>query len=433
MRVNKYTNIFGIGLILIPLAAAAQPGQESLDWSETVGRSGGDRVVLPVNQVITPAGKQIELHGLRPQVLALSPDGRLLVTAGKTHDLVVIDAAQQKILQEVPLPGNEAVESMPGQTSSHILKPDKDEQVSYTGLVFSPDGSRLYLSNVKGNIQVFAVGEDHRLTGMGAIPLPNANVPLRKEEIPAGLAISADGKRLYVAGSLSNRLLEYELPEGKLLRSYEAGAVPYAVLLTGKKAYVSNWAGRRPDAASLTGRAGRGTVVRVDSRGVANEGSVSVIDLSTGEPVKEIVTGLHASALVCTPDGRYVCVANANSDTISVISTATDSLVETVPVGWRPQDMFGASPNALAMDASGKRLYVCNATQNAVAVVSLHPGKSHLLGIIPTGREGKSRLEGLIPTGWFPGAIVYDGPRRMLYVANIKGTLPDRTYDPSRR
>jgi len=418
-----------IAFSLTPVAALPQTKTDSLDWSETVGRTSGGRVVLPVNQVIAPAGKQIELHGLRPQVLALSPDKRILVTSGKTRDLVVIDVEQEKVVQTVALPGIGSMPSSTNDPATHILKPSKDDQASYTGLVFSPDGTRLYLSNAKGNIKVFAVGADHQLSGIGSISLPEANAPLRKEEIPSGLAVSADGRRLYIVGSLSNRLLEYDLPAGKLLRTFDVGAVPYAVVLVGRKAYVSNWAGRRPDADSLTGAAGRGTVVRTDSRGVASEGSVSVIDLDTGKEVTEILTGLHACALLVTPDGRYVCVANANSDTVSVISTSADKVVETFPVRWQAQDIFGASPNALAMDAAGKTLYVCDGTQNAVAVISFHPGKSRILGLLPAGKPGNSKLAGLIPTGWFPGAIVFDQEREKLYVANIKGTLPDRTYD----
>ncbi|HTI99162.1 MAG TPA: beta-propeller fold lactonase family protein, partial [Dongiaceae bacterium] len=406
----------------LPAPALAQEAHDSLDWSEAVGRTGPDRVVLPVNQVITPAGKQIELHGLRPQVLALSPDGKILVTSGKTRDLIVMDPVQGNIIQTVALPDNGPLMGTPDEVSTHILKPDKDDQASYTGLVFSPDGTRLYLSNVKGSIKVFAVDAQHHLTGLGAIALPEAAAPRRKEPIPSGLAVSPDGKRLYVVESLSNRLLEYALPGGKLLRCFDVGAIPYTVVLAGHKAYVSNWAGRRPETNSLVGAAGRGTVVRVDERGVASEGSVSVIDLDTGKNVTEILAGLHASALLVTPNGRYVCVANANSDTISVIATAFDKVVETIPVRWQAQDLFGASPNALAMDAAGKTLYVCNGTQNAVAAIKFHPGKSRLLGLFPVGHAGNSKLMGLIPTGWFPGAIVYDGPRRKLYVANIKGT-----------
>jgi len=406
------------GLLLTLARVVAQ--EESLDWSEKVGRAGAGRVVLPVNQVITPAGMQIELHGLRPQVLAMSPDGKILVTSGKTRELVVVDADTKIILQKVALPDDKLLATATNAPSSHILKPDKDEQVSFTGLVFSPDGSRLYLSNVKGSVKVFSVDADHRIKGLGSIALPDADAPERKEEIPAGLAISKDGRKLYVAGNLSNRLLEFELPSGRRLRQFAVGVDPYDVLLVGNKAYVSNWGGRRPAAHSVTGPAGRGTSARVDPvRFVADEGSVSVVDLDHGVVTTEILTGLHACALLRTPDGRYVCVANANSDTVSVIDAKNDQVCETIPVRWQAQDLFGASPNALAMDAAGNTLYVCNGTQNAVAVIAFKPGKSKMVG--------------LIPTGWFPGAILLDERRGRLCVANIKGTLPDRTYEPSRR
>jgi YVTN family beta-propeller protein len=393
---------------------------DSLAWSENVGRSGTNRTVLPINQIITPAGTQVELHGLRPQVLAMSPDGKILITSGKTHDLIVVDPETKKIIQTVALPDDKAMTKMVDAVSSHILKPDQDEQVSFTGLIFSPDGTRIYLSNVKGSIKVFFVDAKHHVKGIGSIALPEANAPERKEEIPAGLAISADGKRLYVAGNLSNRLLEFELPTGRFVRQFDVGVEPYDVVLAGKKAYVSNWGGRRPDASSVTGPAGRGTIVRVDPvRHIANEGSVSVIDLEQGKVTAEIITGLHASALLVTPKGRHVCVANANSDTISVIDTKSDQVIDLISVRWTPQDIFGASPNALAMDAKGKTLYVCHGSQNAIAVIEFNVGKSKMLG--------------LIPTGWYPGALVLDEKRDQLYVANIKGTLPDHSYEPSRR
>jgi YVTN family beta-propeller protein len=422
----KYGLIVGLGFMAVTLFAGAP--HDSMDWSEAVGLAGTNRVVLPVNQVITPAGQQIELRRLRPQVLALSPDGQVLVTAGKTHDLIVIDAGTESVRQTVPLPDDGPLDSSQTSGASPYAEHNSDEQVSYTGLAFSPDGSRLYLSNVHGSIKVFAVGANHNITGLGSISLPYANLPRRKEEIPSGLAVSGDGCHLYVVGSFSNHLFDYELPSGKFLRSFDVGAVPYTVLLAGHKAYVSNWAGRRPDADSLTGPAGKGTLVRVDARGVASEGSVSVIDLVTGRTIKEILTGLHSCAMVLSPDGAYLCVANANSDTVSVISTTTDEVVETIPVRWQAQDLFGASPNALAMDAAGKTLYVCDGTQNAVAVIDFHPGSSRLLGLFPDGKPGHSKLRGMIPTGWFPGAIVFDGPRRHLWLANIKGSLPGPNY-----
>ena len=379
------------------------------DDLEKVGRNDENGTVTPVNQILTPAGRQIELRKMRPQMAALSPDSALLVTSG-LNELIVIDPAQGTILQQIPLP-QAAKPSATDVVSPEILKPDTAARGCYTGLTFSPDGSKLFLSDVNGTIKVFSVSSDRKIAGQNSIALPAADAPRRKDEIPAGLAVSHDGKRLYVAGNLSNRLLELELPSGKLLRQTDVGALPYDVVLVGSKAYVSNWGGRRPASDSATGPAGRGTTVRVDPvRFIANEGSVSVVDLASGKVTKEIMAGLHASGMVVSPNGRYVCVANAGSDTISVIDSRKDTVIETISLRWHANDIFGASPNALAFDARGEVLYVCNGSQNAVAAVSF--------------RIGKSKLLGLIPTGWFPGAIAYDKKRAALYVANIKGTLP---------
>jgi YVTN family beta-propeller protein len=367
---------------------------------------GSQRYVLPVHQVLTPVGTQVELAGLRPQGLALSPNGSLLAAAGKTPEVVLLDPHSGTIRQRVILPSGKAQD--PNTVSPRIADPNRLGQLGFTGLVFSPDGSRLYLSNVNGDIKIFEVAAQGQVKGSRSIVLPPANAPRRKPEIPAGLVLSHDGRRLYVALNLSNRLAEIEPETGKILRTWPVGVAPYDVVLAGGKAYVSNWGGRAPDANSITGPAGQGTKVRVDPvRYIASEGSVSVIRLDKEAPVTEIVVGLHSSALAATPDGRYVVVANAGSDNLSVIDARTDQVVETIWVKSSPADLFGASPNALAFDRAGDTLYVANGTQNAIAVVQFQPGSSKLLG--------------LIPVGWFPGAVLYDAPRRQLIVANIKG------------
>ena len=383
--------------------------------TEKVGRAGTNRTVLPVNQVVTPLGRQVELPGLRPQVLAFSPDGKLLVVSGKTSELVVLDPVTGAIRQRVTLPDEKVNEPPPDVVSPNILKPDKEGQVSFTGLVFSTDGRRIFLSNVNGSLKVFTVAADGTVAPSHSLPLPPANAPRRKQEIPAGLALSADGTKLYVCGNLSNTLLELEAATGKVLRTFDVGVAPYGVVLVGDKAYISNWGGRRPESSDLTGPAGRGTEVRVDPvRFIASEGSVSVIGLKTGKAMTEILTALHASALAVSPDRRYVVCANAGSDNLSVIDTRTDKVVETIWVKAKPSDLFGASPNALAFDLRGKTLYVANGTQNAIAVIGFDPG------------ERESKLTGLIPVGWFPGALAFDAARGTLAVANIKGHAAEK-------
>ena len=394
-------------IALLSLVALAGSCRTLNDSSvKPVGKASVPRYVTPVHQVLTPIGIQVELPGLRPQGLALSPDGRLLATSGKTQELVLIDPQSGSIRQRVALPSSKAQD--PNAVSSHILEPDKSGQLSYTGLLFSPDGSRLYLSNVDGDVKVFQVTSDGQVKGLFSIALPAADAPRRKQEIPTGLAFSRDGRRLYVVLNLSNRLAEIDTTTGQMLRSWPVGVAPYGVVLAGDKAYVSNWGGRLPDEGSLTGPAGQGTRVRVDPvRHIANEGSVSVIRLTEKTPVSQIMVGLHSAALATSPEGHHVVVANAGSDTLSVIDTRADKVVETIWAKPSPADLFGASPNALAFHPSGDILYVANGTQNAIAVIRFHPGKSKLLG--------------LIPVGWFPGEVIYDATRQRLIVANIKG------------
>src|SRR5687768_17009621 len=101
---------FLAGLLSLPNWAA----QETL---EKAGRTTPGRTVTPVNQIVTPTGYQIELPGLRPQAIALSPNGLLLATAGKTSELIIIDPATAQIRQRVALPSSAQNEPAPRAVS----------------------------------------------------------------------------------------------------------------------------------------------------------------------------------------------------------------------------------------------------------------------------------------------------------------------------
>ena len=395
--------------LLALISASSRAADEGPDITAAVGRSDGDTTVLPVNQIVTPVGVQVELPGLRPQVLALSPDGRILATSGKTNEIVLLDPASGEILGRVRPPADDAVRPAGDDDSDRNLKPDGQAIQSYTGLVFAPDGRRLYMSNVHGSVKVFAV-RDETVVPSYSIQLPPANAPERARDIPSGLAVSADGARLYVCGNLSNRLFEIDAATGDVLRTFDVGVAPYDVILVGDRAFVSNWGGRRPGPNDLTGPAGKGTRVRVDPvRHIASEGTVSVVDLKTAQ-LREVFVGLHASALAVAPDGRHVVCANSAGDTLSILDAATGDVVDTAWTKRTPADLYGAMPNALAFSSDGERLYVCNGAQNAVAVLDWEPDE-----------RGGTKLLGLIPVGWHPGAVVVDPARQRLAVANIKG------------
>jgi YVTN family beta-propeller protein len=383
-----------------------------------------NRYLLPTNQVLTPAGIQAALPGLRPQAVALSPDGQLLVVAGNSKKLISLDPDSGKILAETTFAPDAAAQPAEEKKSETQLGPAPGSVLSLTGLVFSPDGSRIYLSNVYGNIKVFSVdaAQGHKVTATTTFAVPEARTSRRKMEIPCGLAVSPDGSKLYVTGNAANRLHELDTASGAVLRSWNTGVAPFDVVLAAGKAYVSNSGGRRPEKGDLNAPAGAGTTVRVDAdRSIANEGSVTIIDLAANAVKAELPAELHASAMAVSPKGDYVVVANTGSDTLSVIDTATDKVVEKIWTRRTPGDFFGAQPGAMAFDASGRRLYVANGTQNCVAVIKFEPD------------ENESAVTGLIPVGWFPGSVAFDTTRNRLCVANIRGIGTARIFKPGEK
>src|SRR5690606_847561 len=149
--------------------------------------------------------------------------------------------------------------------------------------------------------------------------------------------------------------------------------------------------------------------------GATREGTVSVFNPADGKLIKEIVVGLHPNDIISSPDDKFVYVANANSDAVSVINTITDEVKETISVrlGEEENPYWGDSPNGLGISGNGNTLYVANGIDNAVAVVNL--GKNAANG---TSKE-KSTVEGFIPTGAYPGAICVLNDE-YLFVANIE-------------
>ena len=399
------------GILISTLAWAQGSPDNAFDATTAIVGHSFYGMETPVNQLVAPAGIFVPLPGVRPNALALSPNHKLLVTSGLLEELIAIDPATGKILQHVRFPeevSNKALEPI----TSVILGGSEKDKLSFTGIVFSPDGTRIYLSNVNGDIKVFSVAKDQTISPLFFIPLPKANRGDRDSDIPTGLAVSPDGKKLYVALNVANKVLELDASSGQILRSWDTGNAPFGVVLCGNKLYVSNWGGRRPDADSPVGPIGLNGIVRVDQRSIASEGSVSIIDLAGHNSTQEILTGRHACAMALAPNRKYLAVANAADDTVSVIDTRTDKIVETICARQNPSDLFGAQPNALAFDRSGGKLFVCNGTQNAVAVFKFNPGKSQMLG--------------LIPVGWFPCSIAFDSRRSTLDVANIEDMAQTR-------
>ena len=96
---------------------------------------------------------------------------------------------------------------------------------------------------------------------------------------------------------------------------------------------------------------------------VANAGSnsVSVINPTTNLVVTTVPVGPNPVDIAVTPNGSTAYVTNAGSNSVSAINTTSNTVVATVTVGF--------SPVHVAIKADGTRAYVANARSNSISVI----------------------------------------------------------------
>ena len=101
-------------------------------------------------------------------------------------------------------------------------------------------------------------------------------------------------------------------------------------------------------------------LVYVTKSGGSN--TVSVINTATNAVVATIPVGIVPEIVAVSPDGTRAYVANQGSDTVSVINTSTNTVVATIPAGSQPVGV-GVTPN-------GTRVYVTNINASTVSVIN---------------------------------------------------------------
>src|SRR6202012_4405528 len=128
--------------------------------------------------------------------------------------------------------------------------------------------------------------------------------------------------------------------------------------------------------------------------------------------VDSVAVGDNPNDLCLSRNGRYLYVANANDNTVSVIDSKQSKVLETLNTAVFPTQLSGTTSNSVALTADDKTLYVANADNNCLAVFDVNA-------------PGASKSLGFVPTGLYPSVVrVIDSK---LYVANAKGlsSLPN--------
>jgi YVTN family beta-propeller protein len=328
---------------------------------------------LPTGVSLDPVA---ESHGVGnfPLAMAVAPGGErvaLLLCGWRQQGVQIVDRKTGEVLQTLP------------------------QAAAFLGLAFAPDGKKLYASG--GNDDSIFV---YRWNGREAVadgkielaerpkPAPadkQADKPKEPPgmQYPAGIALSRDGRFLYVAENLSDTLAVVDLARGRVIQRVRAGRYPYAVISGPRgEVYVSVWGAN----IVLGFRAGADGLL---SRNV------------------RIVVGRHPSAMALHDTRLYV--ASASTDSISVVDTTSASVVATLADAPPAGPHEGSTPNALALSRDGSRLFVAEADNNAV-------------GVFDTASR---KLLGRVPVEWYPSALAADGGDLLVVSAKGHGSRPN--------
>lgn len=336
------------------VAAAITQSVAHLNGQNTGPHSKPGFARLHNNWELTPAGTTIALPGDMPVGSAFTADGRYMFvnTCGyHGHSVSVVDIATEKVVQSYDLGRNwiglafddrSGVLYISGGSSSNYKRAAKEAAPSSEILPTKNWGPVLRLKFTDGHLSPM---DPLKIDGLS-----------EKERFVSSILVESSGN-LLVANIQNDTVYRVNPESGQVIASAKVGYRPYGLALSpdGKTLAVTNWGDK----------------------------SVSLLNLASLEVQGKVDVGAHPNALAYAKDGRLF-VANAGSNTISVIEGG--KVVDAIRTSLVPGDPIGTTPIALTLAADGNQLFVANADNNDVAVVSIKGADSHVQGFIPTGR-----------------------------------------------
>ena len=330
-----------------------------LTYSLLLAFSGGinksKKILLPNGWSLTPVGKSLSLGDL-PLNIAVSNSGKLLAVTNNgqsEQSIQLIDTRTVKILDNVV-----------------IAK-------SWYGLVFSPDDKFLFASGGNDNWILRYAIKNNKLSVLDTFKLGK----IWPEKIsPAGISLDENKNILYIVTKENNSLYLINIATKKIIGIYPLGGEGYTCLLSPDKneLYISCWGCNK----------------------------MLVFDTNLKSFSSKISVGNNPNEMCLTKTGKFLFVANANDNSVSVVDLTKRKAIETLNTALYPDSPSGSTPNSVALSADDKTLYIANADNNCLSVFDV-------------SKPGFSKSNGFIPTGWYPTSVrVIKGN---IFVANGKG------------
>jgi YVTN family beta-propeller protein len=168
------------------------------------------------------------------------------------------------------------------------------------------------------------------------------------------------------------------------------------------------------------------------------DNTVSVIDGATRKVVATVRVGVSPAQMAVSPDHKSIYIANTGSDTVSVVSTAHNTIAKTIAL---PR---GSRPMGVALNPNGRYLYTADGGSNRVSVLDTRAGRVVAsvrvgtqplsIALAPNGKwvyaansgsgdvsvidARTNRAVRAIPTGRFPSGVAVTPDGASVYVTN---------------
>ena len=199
-----------------------------------------NRVLLPYNRMIQPAGIQVffgdeslENHSLDA---ALSPDGKWLAVEER-YSIVFISTTDNKV--KFIFANNNQPDLQGGMNT-------------YSGIIwYSGNGTpEVYWSTIGQNKRSFVVSAKwNGIKAEFSRKFEYKAAPKTDMALPNEILISKESSKdyLYVVLNGNNKVIKQDLISGDTIWVADPGVAPYGLTLASGKLYVTNWAGRHPE------------------------------------------------------------------------------------------------------------------------------------------------------------------------------------------
>ncbi|MGH3291219.1 MAG: hypothetical protein ACRDP7_05395, partial [Trebonia sp.] len=293
--------------------------------TDEVGQTTSQGLVVSDDQIINPIGDRLLTQFGKFMGSTVSPDGRFLAATSTDKSVVlqVFDLSSYKLIWTVG-------------TATGVNQTLSDGTVGQEGPTYSPDGKFLWLPE-QDAVTRFPVNPDGTLGTPTRFSLPtvgshlsgNSRSVVANSALVGQIKYSPDGSTLYAALNGQNTVVALDPSTGAVEHTWNVGIAPRELAFVGDKLYVSDEGGRQARAGDTT-MDSYGTQVPANPYlGTSTTGEVSVINTADqSAPVGSITVGLHPTAMYVK--GNALFVANTNSDTLSVIDTRLNQVVQTI-------------------------------------------------------------------------------------------------------